>query len=813
MLVARATRAILASLSRPRKLVDYAVVFKRKRSTHACYSAAMLPSSPLNEIASVQNELLRVQTKIDDVEKQIEDLTAAIKDLPVGSEEWRYLRDKEQSLRNEKQSLRNEKLSLRNEKLKLMDKHKNEVEVKVPPVNMNPELTEYIKTGSLIKSRSDIMQAIERDVDAVFQQRDLPSMFLYSEGSSGIGKSQLAFNFQRKVVYLPMVSDQSVYTPFDNISAAVIRALRDDKAVVDKLFNPETFASYRYSAWSLNRLNVPLHSVSVLLGLVKLSMASQSDDTSVFLGGGSFTSKPMEIAEGLAAIREIEASQLPLFFIDEVPSNSERSLELFELCLLLRNILRSMQLVALLSGTESSLINVMATSDGSRVSVNDPWVRLYMKLPDKFGMKVDVKGGSFESRLLGSTRPLFVKWFEEGCKALQEKTLSPNLVTFLKVSIMSRKPIMGDPQGLIGQVAFSFSGSSSSYSAERGKLKLRHHFAMLELAPPYNESHMITLYNVDQKKLCINGDPKHEFKPGYRFDSPEEDELLYLSCLRNGLFVTERSIPNKVVTIPVPSSYVLRIVNDMRLESHARFGNKNAKKNDGHDMEQEALIAFVSASHYYETFDGMKFSEWLARVVYELCPEKECEYEGKAIKGFPDGSDLDFRVGLLAPPGTSWSKKSPSPINYGTLTWSANQEQRDGVITSKANDMKVWFELKDYHGGFGGVALAKVAEKFVHGRVAAPGSTGAAASKGPGGGSNTSSSKGVCILICSKLNQPKDETKETYPALVNYYKIHSSNGELRCTALKSSQGNEKHMFIVALEDIYPERTKLMQHQT
>jgi hypothetical protein len=76
----------------------------------------------------------------------------------------------------------------------------------------------------------------------------------------------------------------------------------------------------------------------------------------------------------------------PLIYLDEVPMNprddDEYDSRNFQQCLLLRNIIRSMSILAALAGTESSLMNYVEPRKGSRFEGKTLFVKLLHTLPD-----------------------------------------------------------------------------------------------------------------------------------------------------------------------------------------------------------------------------------------------------------------------------------------------------------------------------------------------------------------------------------------------------------------------------------------------
>ena len=82
---------------------------------------------------------------------------------------------------------------------------------KLVPVRPNSDtLKDYIDTGNRLKistmSRMETIEAGVTDfVDAVKKcTSDRPAVFCYLNGSSGLGKTQLAFALKRKVLYIPL---------------------------------------------------------------------------------------------------------------------------------------------------------------------------------------------------------------------------------------------------------------------------------------------------------------------------------------------------------------------------------------------------------------------------------------------------------------------------------------------------------------------------------------------------------------------------------------------------------------------------------
>jgi predicted phage-related endonuclease len=73
----------------------------------------------------------------------------------------------------------------------------------------NEILDKYVSIGNTIKENDVTMKKIEEDIDNHIEKFNPTvtqkiNIFYYLEGSSGKGKTQLAFAFKRKVLYVPL---------------------------------------------------------------------------------------------------------------------------------------------------------------------------------------------------------------------------------------------------------------------------------------------------------------------------------------------------------------------------------------------------------------------------------------------------------------------------------------------------------------------------------------------------------------------------------------------------------------------------------
>ena len=158
--------------------------------------------------------------------------------------------------------------------------------------------------------------------------------------------------------------------------------------------------------------------VSVLLKLLELFITSQahaSSETNVFLGADCEVAlMAMTVNEGRSAA---EKYRDVLIYLDEIPAKDELNQTAHDQCMFLRNLMRCLALPCLLSGTESTMLDVVSTARGSRCEGREPWAWLLTKFPATRLNLQTARFGDYEQHLLCGARPLFIHWFAESSDA------------------------------------------------------------------------------------------------------------------------------------------------------------------------------------------------------------------------------------------------------------------------------------------------------------------------------------------------------------------------------------------------------------
>ena len=133
------------------------------------------------------------------------------------------------------------------------------------------------------------------------------------------------------------------------------------------------------------------HTVGLLVSLFK-AVCGKSNEESIKLLSGydglkTIDYSPMTLSVARKEIEDLLASNirndlLPVFMIDEKPPPADDE-ESFVRCILLRNFIRCMQCVCLLSGTEAAAMNAIDNIPfGSRgTMMTFEYLRLIVKLP------------------------------------------------------------------------------------------------------------------------------------------------------------------------------------------------------------------------------------------------------------------------------------------------------------------------------------------------------------------------------------------------------------------------------------------------
>lgn len=606
--------------------------------------------------------------------------------------------------------------------------------------------------------------------------------------------------------------DQSIYKCFLPITEALLSAVRVD---VRNLSDESTSMASsnridKFSTIQIKTSKLKFYTIAVLLAffsshadatvpyssqIAKVSSADAPevylDNSTVFLGTNSIMDlKPILVADAISLFDVYRDNHL--VYIDEIPIYESEN---FCSCLFLRNLLRTLKLLCVLSGTESTLMNMVGSVSGSsRGEITPtPWVTLFVNLPKTADALITRHWDSFQSlnaygqHILKQTRPLFVEWYFAAanihCKG--NAALTPALLSGMKSVMLGGKSSMRSVDGVQAQIAMLFADSltdepkggskrscvNSSNSCPRTSM-IRHNFAYL-VAPVKQTS--------DPEGMCLlnliagelyDGIGKYEARAVFR--PCLQDELLYLVCLRDGVWGNS----NDGKPINLASTFAFTI-----FRKNTAFQNRNSTSNPGKLQEEEVVAAVVLASHRGNSFDGQDLLPFLANMLGELSPV--ANFSHTEFTNVPDSlldhlALLNIKVPLLSPPNMTWQSTENTEWSVSNLNWCRNAEMMDIRMNH------VMFEVKDEEKGTNFGVVSDCCGKLV------------------------SSTCTVCIMVAAKFTKFRSTSR--LDPRVAVYRINALDTiELERDADVPNTETKKVMLLVDLEKLYPTRAGIVQH--
>ena len=586
---------------------------------------------------------------------------------------------------------------------------------------LKEELEKYISRGNYL--RNDVTY-IDDSIRNAMESTRSPIFFYFVEASSGMGKSQLASSLSFPVVYIPLAQRQLIYDCFSSVHSAVQLAL-----LYDTTENLGSIFTELRSANELIGINLQFRTVGLLVALFKEVIGKSNEESlkilSGYYGERTINYQPMTLSKAKTILEDyIKAkNKIPIFFVDEVPSgvmndsnqvltitDSDKADLTFRRSLFLRNVIRIMNCICILSGTEAALMNAVDNiPEPSRTEgVDLEYLRLILKLPrtNWDAIRQDSKYADLMPLLspdvcnmLKSTRPLFVHYVLNAM--LEERSMGQLTVAVLsnaKSMIVAHKKNFATSGGLYGQMALLHSKFISNtvddllraneggekYLLAQRQSCIRHHFGNLRVLN--SNDPVLSLY-LDSKyiySLTNSGRSvtKYQFKQNVAFETPHDDPLLYLICFRNGLYFAESDISSNRISCTFA---LLSLLNERLGRKSPFFGNTNQSSSSGKFLEMEMVSAAIIASHSYpNSLSGCPFDFFLRSMIAELNPYNDYA-TFDTIKDMPDVYN-NVKVGLLSPANLHWRENTESvmlqdsSIALGFCRWSSNKGRNDGIL-------------------------------------------------------------------------------------------------------------------------------------
>ncbi|KAL7998063.1 hypothetical protein Plhal703r1_c30g0117771 [Plasmopara halstedii] len=256
-----------------------------------------------------------------------------------------------------------------------------DVETKSTPVHVLAR-ADYQRRGRIIQDKcQDYCAHILDKVDEFYDGNERPLPFICVEGSSGMGKSQLAFALggRRPYYYWPAISIrmcfQTIYRNFISISNAFVMVFESDapeKKCTERVLNCQSSIYRNDLLWTYGFICALLKHCSSAEHQIARQMIRFEDATILDV-------KPCDLKTVLALINKIKAEKnvLPFFVLDEMIPTETKGINTTAFQ---RIVFRACGLVVIVMGTDSKVTNLLDQVKGSD-GVRYKWMVLVPVFP------------------------------------------------------------------------------------------------------------------------------------------------------------------------------------------------------------------------------------------------------------------------------------------------------------------------------------------------------------------------------------------------------------------------------------------------
>ena len=516
-----------------------------------------------------------------------------------------------------------------------------------------------------------------------------PIPFMFLDGSSGMGKTQMAFTLMSREefrVHYFVCSQtgqtaQPIYKRYENISTFFVQCIQSDTET------PEfSSGSYRF-------------------------ISSRACGFIVALITGEKQLKPMTLGEGAKKIHTYlkgadKKPQTNIIFLDEFPQLGNKNLEYLRW---MRNIFRNLHLVTICSSTSSSVANLIGASASSRDS-DDPidWCYVFPRFPKV----LNISGSTFsefQKYVFSHSRPLF--------SATLQKTLleDPGMdISDLCGSLgkrIHRMKMRYNEHFAHGQICLLLATSHIEYETNSPDMLSSSHFINLV-------ENKFFLLQIESGNLFKKGSGfREEWKASLAFPNPKDDILLFLCLMGNkGYYpICEFNSTNR---IPFRKSFKAIKFKGCKNRGSLIMGCGNPLVRTNTGLELEAMsTAVISLSSHYEGLNGIKFEKFLSHVLYEFeCLESSSDAvlcRNEYYKGFDD-----IVIPFLSAPSVSWPDEIYGfSYNFCNLWRTLNEERIDFRTDSFDVDKKKRIlsgECKDWNDKLSRKEVEKILVRIPH---------------------------------------------------------------------------------------------------
>ncbi|KAJ3267720.1 hypothetical protein HDV01_004368 [Terramyces sp. JEL0728] len=533
--------------------------------------------------------------------------------------------------------------------------------------------------------------------------------FFVMVGSSGVGKTQMAFNLKAMgfhVVYIPLLfkpnslipddAVQSIYSAFSQFTEAFKNCINKDWSLISRLNDQSSYPDKLYCYGFL----------AAILKNEQKWKPIQKSKSELEKTISSFLQKKKKKKNGKTVKKKV------LVFLDEFPAHERHAANEDELRFI-RNVYRNVGITVIIASTNSAATNLLKGNNSS----SRPGVWCHV-IPTccPYVVPEDAVILPWLKLLLEHSRPLFAQAAYQYWKKDQNpgKSVTIPYLTNMFSDIFTQMKRQWKQYTLSafthGQVCLLLSAhsieenrnevqSDMNTTKSDGGLIIEKHYSNLE------EQEIFSLTLTEKKKLQLMEPSRTRNKsdlwtPTTTFRPPAKDLLLHLVSMGWGV---ERPF----------KEYFASAYNDTKKHQSFKLPIENPNQKTESGLELEALVcgAIVLASR----LNGLESSEWLLflkRFVLELVidfsdtnPSTANNIDDK-VKRILSGKTIPF----LGFPDVEWPESLESLLgfNVGTVKRCANSEmfdinvEREVTVNCIKQSQKVFtVEVKDRIAKFG----------------------------------------------------------------------------------------------------------------
>jgi hypothetical protein len=530
------------------------------------------------------------------------------------------------------------------------------------PEILNEALSSYRNIAGILKGNDCVRKVC--DVLYEITSGDFPdigfieSPFVFLEGSSGSGKSQMAFAIEARVspkrdVYYflfepPVTSSQKIYLNFQETSVLFSECCEADKPIYWKnAFSPSCKSLFT------QRLYV--------YGFLYQLMSEGIPKSSV-----SIAAKSGKDLRDLMIKNNIQQRR-PVFILDECIAITKDTLKKVRF---VQNSFRSLGLGLVLLGTDSRAAKLpVSTGASSRIGSTRSCCYVFSDFPtvDLSLAELPLDAPEWLKALLLHSRPLFAQLVSSRIK--QPFSDFDAVLKDVFMEVRATKSIFKNHFGQLGQIRLFH---NAHYSLPD--------FIINNESTPLIHSHFAQLKGLEKNFVLMNdGSIRGRiltdiWKPCSTFPKVDDDVLLYLLFMGGKNFSAFYWEGNK----EVPFAYFLMNVrNDPDYRSYILdSSNAMQKSKDGMFLES-LLCSTVCAASHSNGLQGIGLKKFLMNLIYQL-QLSQVDSEKVTIANLEQLDGMDMTVPFLSPPDQHWPDFLQIPgANLGFLSRTRNSDTID----------------------------------------------------------------------------------------------------------------------------------------